>query len=411
MVSSSLLERAAFWCAFGSALTALASIAASQILLALAVALLLVSGTRWRLPPVWLPLALFMALTVVSLLASGDPAAGRPQIRKFFVYLTLPVIFSAFRELKDARRLFLAWGALGALAAARGLVQFADKYSEARRLGRRFYDYYVAERITGFMSHHMTFSGGLMIALMLLAAYLFFAPSARGKRLCLGLLAAALMALALLLGFTRSVWLASAAGVIYLVWFWQRRLLVALPVLAAVVLGVGPSWVRSRVVSALQPHGQLDSNQHRIVCWRIGWRMIQARPLVGVGPERVQARLMEFVPADVPRPLPEGWYGHLHSIYVHYAAERGVPAMLMLVWFLAQALWQFLRALRRLPSGRSDEKFLLHGAAAAVLAVAVAGLFELNLGDSEVLAMFLAVIACGYLAVEKTPQPQPATGV
>ncbi|TLM97645.1 radical SAM protein, partial [bacterium] len=67
------------------------------------------------------------------------------------------------------------------------------------------------------MSHHMTFSGGLMILLMLLGAFLMFAPSARGKRLCLGLLAASLIAVALLLGFTRSVWLASAARVLFLV--------------------------------------------------------------------------------------------------------------------------------------------------------------------------------------------------
>jgi len=411
MNSASLLERAGYWCAFASALATLVSIAASQILLALAVALLLVSGTRWRLPSCWLPLALFLALTAVSLAASGDPAAGRPQLRKFFVYLTLPVVFSAFRELKDARRLYLAWAGVAALAAARGLAQFADKFSEAARQGRGFYEYYVAERISGFMSHHMTFSGGLMIVLMLLGAFLMFAPSARGKRLCLGLLAASLIAVALLLGFTRSVWLASAAGALYLVWRWKRPLLLAAPVLAAAAFLLAPSWVRSRVASTFSPHGQLDSNQHRIVCWRTGWRMMKAHPLLGVGPERVQVLLMDYVPPDVPRPLPEGWYGHLHSIYVHYAAERGIPAMLMLVWFLARALRDFLRALRRLPAGRMEEKFILHGAVAAILAVAVAGLFELNLGDSEVLALFLAMIACGYVALEQAPSPAASAAV
>lgn len=405
MRSSSVLERAGYWCAFSSAGAALVSIAASQILLALAVAFLLVSGTRWRVPRVWLPLAIFLALTAVSVAASGDPAAGRPQLRKFFVYLTLPVIFSAFRELNDARRLILAWAAIGALAAARGLAQFVEKYAEAGLLGRGFYEFYVAERISGFMSHHMTFSGGVMIALMLLGSYVAFAPSARGKRLCLSLLAGALMAVALLLGFTRSVWLASAAGAVYLVWFWKRALLLALPVAAAAIFLLAPSWVRSRAASTFSPHGQVDSNQHRIVCWRTGWNMAKAHPLLGVGPERVQTELMKYVPADVPRPLPEGWYGHLHSIYVHYAAERGIPAMLALVWFLALGLWDYLRALRRLPAGRGEEKFILHGAVAAVLAVAVAGVFELNLGDSEVLAMFLAVIACGYVAVEHARRP------
>jgi len=32
----------------------------------------------------------------------------------------------------------------------------------------------------------------------------------------------------------------------------------------------------------------------------------------------------DCVPADVRRPLPDGWYGHLHNIYLQFAAERGI---------------------------------------------------------------------------------------
>jgi len=33
----------------------------------------------------------------------------------------------------------------------------------------------------------------------------------------------------------------------------------------------------------------------------------------------------------------------------------------------------------------------------------IAGCFEHNLGDSEVLTMFLVVAACGYVAAEREP--------
>ena len=396
-----ILTRTAYYCALGSAAAALFSIAVSQTLLALALAALLMSGVKLRLPPVWIPAALFMAGTVASLALSGDAAAGRPQIRKFFVYLTLLVVFSVLREAVDARRLMLAWAGVGGLSAVWGIAQFGQKFAQAARGGYSFYEHYVGERITGFMSHWMTFSGGLMIALIMLAAYLMFAPSARGKWALLGWLCAGVLGLALLAGITRSAWLASAVAAVYLVWRWKRRLLLALPLVAIVVLWLGPSWVRTRVISGFEPRGQLDSNQHRLVCWRTGWRMIRAHHWFGVGPEMVQSKLMDYVPPDVRRPLPEGWYGHLHSIYIHYAAERGVPTMLMLVWLLGQALWDFLRAVRRLPAEAGEERFILHGAVAVVVAVAVAGAFELNLGDSEVLAMFLAVVSCGYVAVER----------
>jgi putative inorganic carbon (hco3(-)) transporter len=41
---------------------------------------------------------------------------------------------------------------------------------------------------------------------------------------------------------------------------------------------------------------------------------------------------------------------------------------------------------------------VLEGAIAVILAVMVSGFYELNLGDSEVLGMFLAVLGCGYVA-------------
>jgi hypothetical protein len=44
--------------------------------------------------------------------------------------------------------------------------------------------------------------------------------------------------------------------------------------------------------------------------------------------------------------------------------------------------------------------FIVHGAVAAILAILAEGFFEYNLGDSEVLTIFLAVVACGYAALE-----------
>ena len=78
--SDSFLFRCAQWLTFASALVILVSIAVSQILLALAVAALLMSGARLRLPPIKLPLALFILGTLVSLAFSGNPSAGLPQI-------------------------------------------------------------------------------------------------------------------------------------------------------------------------------------------------------------------------------------------------------------------------------------------------------------------------------------------
>jgi putative inorganic carbon (HCO3(-)) transporter len=410
------MSRAAFWLTGGAAVAVVFSIAACQILMALAAVALLLSGTRLRFPPLGLPLGLFVVGTLISLALSGDWVSGRPQIRKFFVFLMLFVMYSAFRELAQLRRLVLVWAGAGAITAARGLVQFQEKYQEAVYAGQDFYQYYVGERITGFMSHWMTFSGLLLIVGLLLAAFLFFSPAAKRKLSWYGLLCGALIGAAILLGFTRSIWLAAGAGGVWLLWHWRRASLAALPVVLAAAIWLAPG-VRTRVVSMFHPQRELDSNQHRIVCWRTGLRMIQAHPWFGLGPEQVRIQFDRYVPPDIPRPLPEGWYGHLHNIYIHYAAERGVPTMLMLVWFLGKVLYDMLAALRRLPPGRSEARFLLHGVAAVTIAVLVSGFFELNLGDSEVLTLFLAAVACGYAArdaaletASSPPAPEPGGG-
>ena len=128
--------------------------------------------------------------------------------------------------------------------------------------------------------------------------------------------------------------------------------------------------------------------------------MIAAHPWLGLGPEGPHYHFDEWVPPDTPRPLPSGWYGHLHNIYLQYAAERGIPTMLVMMWMLGQIVFDFWRGLRKLPPGRSNRRFLLHGGIAVVLAILAEGFVEYNLGDSEVLTMFLVVVACGYLALE-----------
>ena len=398
------LERLAFYFAFASAASLLFSIAVANICLALSLAALLISGVRLRFPPIAIPLGLFALGTVISLALSQDPAAGRPQIRKFFVYLMLLVVSSTFRELRQVRWLVLAFASLGTLSALRALSQFGAQLQDCGGA----YGCLVGERITGFMSHWMTFGGQMMMVLMLLTAYLFWA-SPRPKRPWLIAVCGALVAGAIFAGGTRSIWLATAVSGSYLLWFWRRWTVLIAPVVVVVALLAAPPFLRQRFTSAWKPQGELDSNAHRRVSWRTGFRMIREHPIFGLGPEHVKLHFKDYVPPDVTR-LPDGWYGHLHNIYLHYAAERGIPTLLALLWMLGLILRDFSRALRKLPPGPSDARFVLRGGIAVVIAILIGGIFEHNLGDSEVLMMFLATVSCGYLAVESAERKSDAAG-
>src|SRR5579884_2069220 len=72
------------------------SIAASQIFLGLGILLLLVFYGKLEFPRIWIPLALFFLWTALADVLSPDPWQGRAQIRKFFIFFFIPLIYSVF---------------------------------------------------------------------------------------------------------------------------------------------------------------------------------------------------------------------------------------------------------------------------------------------------------------------------
>jgi O-antigen ligase len=252
--------------------------------------------------------------------------------------------------------------------------------------------------MTGFASHWMTFGGEQMILLLLAASFLFFAPRSRWKLPAAG--AFVLLLASVALGMTRCIlMLGMPAGLAYLVWRWKPAMLLAAPLLVALGVMVAPDAIRERMASAFHPHGTVDSNEHRAVCRAVGWQMVKAHPWFGLGPEQVGRQFNRYIPASVPRPLPVGWYGHLHNIYLQYAAERGIPALLCLLWLLATVVRDFRR------HAKAENRVVLHAGIAIVLAILAEGLFEYNLGDSEVLTLVVSVLACGYVAIRAEEEP------
>src|SRR5215475_13047522 len=174
--TDSFWSRAARWLTFGSAVTILFGIAPSQILLALAIVALLLSGEKLSLPPIKLPLALFLLGTLVAFAFAPHPAEGLPQIRKLYVFLELVVVNSCLRDTRVLRWLFLTIAACGSVAALLGVVQFLEKVRQAHQVHQDVYSYYVGERITGFMNHWNFFAAQEMFALLMLAALVFYGP-------------------------------------------------------------------------------------------------------------------------------------------------------------------------------------------------------------------------------------------
>jgi O-antigen ligase len=239
-----------------------------------------------------------------------------------------------------------------------------------------------------------------MIVLLMLVSVLLFSDRPLWKRYLWP--AAVLMWVAVALGMTRGIFLLGLPlGIAYLAW--QRRMLFVIAFLLGAAVGIvfAPAAVRERIVSVVKPHSDIDSNAHRALCRIVGWQMVKAHPWLGLGPEQVGSQFNRYVPASARRPLPPGWYGHLHNIYFQYAAERGLPGLLCFLWLIGVVASDFVGTLRQ-PALTKEGRAVLNGALAVMIATLAEGLFEYNLGDSEVLTIFLSVVACGYVVVRLT---------
>jgi O-antigen ligase len=86
---------------------------------------------------------------------------------------------------------------------------------------------------------------------------------------------------------------------------------------------------------------------------------------------------------------------HLHNDFLQIAAERGLPALALWVWFLValmRDLWQQFK---------TGQRELAATAMATVVALLTAGLFEYNFGDSEVLMLFLTIVTLPAAAARR----------
>ncbi len=380
----------------GAAVIATAlSIAAFEIFVGLALAALILDRRRFRLPPIWIPLAFFVFGTLVSLAASGHAREGLPQIKKFYIYVMLFVIVSAFANVRQIRWAAFGWMMAAAATALWGMEQFIRKYAAARAGHQPFYNYYVDRRITGFADHWMTLGGELMIALLMIAAIVLLG---KDRRWTVWLMVAAIpVSIALEETWTRSTWLGGLCGGLYLIWFWRRWALLAVPCVIGLLMIANPFDIRERAMSAFSPNGKTDSNAHREELREIGFKMIEAHPWLGVGPEQVSRQVQNYLPAGTAL-RPGEYYGHLENDYIQYAAERGVPTMLALMWLIGRALYDFARALRKLPV-EAEERWVLHAAIAVTIGMLVSGWYSWNLNGSTLLAMYLAVLGFGYVVV------------
>jgi O-antigen ligase len=369
------LEQAGLAAVYGVAGALQFSIAIAQILLTIAfvcwVALVIVDHETIEVPGFAWPLALYAAVSLMATAFSPDPRLSLMADKQMVLFLLVPLVYR-FATGPHASTLVTVIVSFAAVSAAVGIIQY----------GVFHYDN-LGQRPQGTLGHYMTYSGLLMLVIGLAIARILFGA---GGRLWAALVMPAL-AVAVMLTFTRSAWVGACAAAALLLLLKDRRLLALLPIVAAVFFLLAPTAITNRYASIFSLKD--PTNRDRIAMLREGLHMIRDHPLTGIGPNMVLPRYAEYRDPDAVQPVNP----HLHNVPVQIAAERGLPALAVWLWFVGSVVVALVKQ-RCEPQLR----FLASAGLAAVVSMLAAGMFEYNFGDSEFLMLFLILVTLPFAA-------------
>ena len=384
-------KRASLWASLPgqvlafSLLFSLVSISLAEGFLFAAVALwavgLVVEKREFAAPGFLLPLAAYAAWSLLASAFSVNPAVSFLDCRELALFLMVPVAYMSFRSLGEVRRANLA-----VLASAAVSILYA--------FYRELFKSAPEERIRGFMGHYMTQAGLLAMFMGLAMAMALFG---RGKARLYWGTAALAAGVALEMTLTRSAWIGIAAAACVLVLLWKPKFILVVPALVVLVFVASPASVKRRALSIFSLQG--FSNRIRVEYLRAGTAIVKDHPLLGTGPDTVDMVFQNpryGLSEDARRNV------HLHNNLVQIAAERGLPALAAWLAFIAWAAVLLVRAAR---ARDPDRRPLAAGGLAALTVLVVAGLFEYNFGDSEIVILFLYLITMPFAGRPATVKP------
>jgi O-antigen ligase len=129
---------------------------------------------------------------------------------------------------------------------------------------------------------------------------------------------------------------------------------------------------------------------------KTGVAMVQAHPLTGDGPNMIEKVYKQYRAPGAVQQTNQ----HLHNVPMQIAAERGIPALAVFLWFVVSLGRALLKMFRN-----SHNRVLAATAFASLIAMLAAGMFEYNFGDSEFQMLFLVLITLPFAAM----RPEPPT--
>jgi O-antigen ligase len=367
-----------------------ASISLSEVVfavLALLAVLAPVSGARRVIWPLVLPIGAFAVWSIIAALASARPGESLYSAKTLIWLGVIYVMIHALPDREAARRFVDALFMATSVVALFAIVQVALCPFVHETTGVVGWFFHKCGRARGFFSIYMTLAGVLTLVTLSVLPRIRVGNGASIARLAFWIAAV----IALGLTFVRGAWVGFAVAIVGSHVAMRRRATLWLGVIGLVlVIAAAAPWV----LEYFRTTGKQivdDRTRDRIAMAEAGWLMLREHPITGVGVGQVKRLYPTYATPDALRHSTS----HLHNTPLQILVERGVVGLTLWLSIYVAFFARARRILRRLPA--SEDRDLVLGSVTAVAAFLIAGLFEYNFGDTEVLFVANALMAVPFI--------------
>jgi O-antigen ligase len=344
------------------------------------------------------------AAAILSALVNPDPLENIAQLRREY-QIFLPLALIPALEQTRARRLLVALLIPVAIVAAYAVIQYFWGVDWFRPEGKKMIRPYGGSAFygKGTFSHHLTFSGYMLLNTLLFGGLAF---KLRERERWLWAAGAAAAAIGVTVALGRSGWAGTAVGLFMLAGGFPRRIWLPVTLAVAFFALSGTLVVSGYLREAIPPEARtplvkrmlntsLSKDRERLYLWESAVLGIRDYPVFGVGYGNSKIKMAPY------RETVSETHGyrfsvapsmHSHNVYLQVTFELGAVglAAYLFMW-MAVLRWNTIWA-RRAGGELPFEAALLTGISCALAASMVAGLFENNFFDAEVRTMILILM-------------------
>ncbi|MDZ7376232.1 MAG: O-antigen ligase family protein [candidate division KSB1 bacterium] len=245
-------------------------------------------------------------------------------------------------------------------------------------------------RAFGSFTHPNAFAGYLVISLTLTMGIILFGP--KDKLWYLAIISGCVQIIALLFTMSRGGWVAFSSSFLIMASLARQKKIIGLGLLfLTITIIIMPSEHKNKFASrakSISKPSEVQEFTFRQKRWEAFFEIAIHNPIVGTG----SAVLDNPNEAEIGRTP--------HNMYLYFAVQNGIPALVLLAYFMTQLIWRGFNIFER--SSDRLQRTLGLGLLGAGIGLVIHGAVDALIGLEQIWTAFWMLLAMAFFLREKT---------